>query len=1033
MAMRTTIPRTKPFNTCVSTSAVWLRFGSGDSLTTAPAPWGRILVLGAFIVFLLSLTLNNRWPVTASSRPAARGSLVAAKTVFLDKKGVEDPSGAQQRDPKPDELNAVDLQAAEHFFENSIRPLLQSRCHECHGTERQDGDLRLDSRDALLQGGRTGPAIVLGNPDQSLLLQAVHRTGDLEMPPDEPLLEAEIAALTQWIRTGAVWAGTEQIEPSEIQRRSAEHWAFQPLVAPDTSAPLANVIDHWIQTRLQAEGLRATAPADRRTLLRRLRFVLTGLPPSHAEVEAFQQDPDPSAYESRVEQALSSPQFGEHWARHWLDLARYSDTKGYVYSREERFWTHAWSYRDWVIDAINRDLPYDQFIRLQLAADQIADDPNDLAAMGFLTIGRRFLGVKPDIIDDRIDVVTRGLLGLTVSCARCHDHKYDAIPTADYYSLYGVMASCYEEDRSLVSPELLSAEYVAERTKRQQAYLDQHKQLRDQAAQRARQRTADYLAAQLQLDQYPGELFGQLFKPDDLLPSVVHRWADYLRRSAASEDPIFTAWHRLLAIPAAEFAQQAPVVAAELGAAPPTMVHPAIAAAMREAQLTTHRDVVQLYSQVLQQQLSLLTLPPATGSGDIASTPADTEPHAPNSSGEGIPKQGVEKNSPDKDPLFEALFFGENSPCVVPDEPIVEIEYFVDIASCESLWKLQAELDRWVLQGDSRDRRARVLVDRPQPIEPQIFRRGSPLRKGDFVPRQFLSLLAGDDRSPFENGSGRLELADAIATADNPLTARVMVNRIWGHVFGQPLVATTSDFGLRSELPSHPELLDQLAQEFIEHGWSVKHIVRQMLLSETFRQAGADSLPPKLLEQALNLDPENRLLWHSKPRRLTIEALRDTLLSTSGQLDSSTFGGKAVDLWTPPFARRRSVYGLVDRQFLPSLLRSFDFANPDLHIPWRSETTVAQQCLFFLNHPLVLEQAKQVVEEASQGVAKNDSLACIQQLFRRILQRDPSELESLEAMEFLDAAAETAESNQLDPWQQLAQVLYSSNEFLFIE
>ncbi len=960
-----------------------------------------------------------------------------------------------QEQPVQDQLahdqgpqDAVERQAAEHFFESSIRPLLQARCHDCHGAQQQAGDLRLDSRAAMLRGGQSGAAIKPGDPRGSLLMQAVHRTEGLEMPPDEPLSAEDVAALERWIENGAVWSGAEPIEPSEIERRSAEHWAFRSLGQTQTDEPLARVIDRWIESKLQTEGLARAPVADRRTLLRRLSYVATGLPPSFSQIEDFCQDADPAAYERWVDRLLATPQFGEHWARHWLDLARYSDTKGYVYDREERFWTHAWSYRDWVIDALNRDLPYDQFVRLQLAADQIASEPQDLAAMGFLTVGRRFLGVKPDIIDDRIDVVSRGLLGLTVSCARCHDHKYDAIPTADYYSLYGVMASCYEEDRSLVAPESLSAEYVAELTKRQQAYSEQHAKLRDEAAERVRQRLSDYLAAQLELERYPGELFGQLFKPDDLLPSVVHRWADYLRRSSTSGDPIFSAWHRLLMLPVAEFSVLAPTVVAELLAAEPSVVHPAIAAALRNGQLSSHKDVVRLYSEVLTAQLAALSPPNVDAASENAANDekvtTEVENEAAAAGGGSTCGTGAvdgvttatatATGTVARDPLFEALFFGPDSPCVVPNEPIVEIEYFVDFASCESLWRLQSEIDRWVLQGGAADRRARVLVDRPLAVEPQVFRRGSPQRKGDFVPRQFLGLLTGSERQPFQQGSGRLELANAIVAPDNPLTARVMVNRMWGHVFGQPLVSTTSDFGLRAEPPSHPELLDHLAQEFIAQGWSVKQLLRQMLLSETFRQAGAAAIDPTRRERALTVDPENRSLWHAKPRRLTIEALRDSMLATSGQLELAPAGGKAVELWAAPYARRRSVYGLVDRQFLPSLLRGFDFANPDLHIPWRSETTVAQQCLFFLNHPLVLEQAKAVVVAASEGVAADDHATRVQQLFRRILQREPSELESLEAMELLDAAAaETSVTGQLDPWEQLAQVLYSGNEFLFIE
>jgi hypothetical protein len=374
--------------------------------------------------------------------------------------------------------------------------------------------------------------------------------------------------------------------------------------------------------------------------------------------------------------------------------------------------------------------------------------------------------------------------------------------------------------------------------------------------------------------------------------------------------------------------------------------------------------------------------------------------------------------------------FAADSPCVVPDEPIVEIEYFLDFASCETLWKLQRAVEQWVVQAAEPDRRVRTLEDRRTPVEPQIFRRGSPLRKGDYVPRQFLGLVAGPDRRPFQEGSGRRELAEAIVDPQNPLIARVIVNRIWGHVFGQPLVATPSDFGLRAQPPSHPELLDYLAVRFIESGWSIKDLIRQLVLSETFCQSSSLPADDTGAERGRAIDPDNRWYWRSPTRRLSIEQLRDSLLSAGQTLDLSSVGGRPKELWTEPFSRRRSIYGLVDRQFLPPLLRSFDFANPDLHIPWRSETTVAQQCLFFLNHPLVLQQAKLLSPDLS---SHPDPTAEVQRLFQQVLQRDPTELEVLEAIEFLDQAEAGRSATDASAWEQLAQVLLSSNEFLFIE
>ncbi|MBL8891335.1 MAG: PSD1 domain-containing protein [Planctomycetaceae bacterium] len=926
-------------------------------------------------------------------------------------------------------LFALQSQTDETFFESKIRPLLHRHCVDCHGPSEQSGGLRLDHRKFLLLGGESGAAIVPHEADASLLIRAIKRDGALAMPPETPLAPDDVVLLEHWIQSGAVWPESEVVAESQIEQATREHWAFQPLSRPviepnnetlemlrqssPASTPAGPVWSDWtnspidvaIMNRLVQAGLEPSPRTDRRTLLRRASFILTGLPPTMEQVEQFVNDPDPQAFEKRVDAYLASPHFGEHWARHWLDLARYSDTKGYVYGREERFWTHAWVYRDWVIAAFNRDLPYDQFIKLQLAADQISSDPNDLAAMGFLTLGRRFLGVKPDIIDDRIDVVTRGLLGLTVGCARCHDHKYDAVPTADYYSLYGVMASCQEIEKSITPTTELPPEYLAELQRRAQAYQEQHTKLCDEASERARQRLQDYLAAQRELDKYPGELFGQLFKTTDLLPWVVHRWADHLRRAEQTGDPFFAPWHQLLKIPVDRFASEAAAVSARLRQASPAEVHPEVATAL-DHPLHSPDDVVKLYADLLAKKRDQLR-----------------EHFEHSRSGTESPKL-----SPDELYFFE-LLYGENAPSTVPNEPIVEIEYFLDFASCESLWKLQSEMERWTLQADILDRRVRVLQDRSSLVDPQIFRRGNPQRKGDYVPRQFLSLLSGPTRVPFQQGSGRQEMAAAIASPTNPLTARVMANRIWAHVFGQPLVDTPSDFGLRANPPSHPELLDYLASELIDNGWSIKSVLRQMVLSETFRQANAGTNSPSLLARAKSVDPDNRWLWHFRPQRLSIEQVRDTVLATNNALDTRV-GGKAVEMWTAPFSRRRSIYGLVDRQFLPSLLRSFDFANPDLHIPERSETTVAQQSLFFLNHPFIIEQAT-AISLANDHPA--DGTLAVRNLFRKVLQREPSELEVMEAVEFLDAAMNGEQESSLGPFAQLAQVLYSSNEFQFIE
>ncbi len=766
----------------------------------------------------------------------------------------------------------------QEFFEKSVRPLLVQKCLKCHNGEKQSGGLRLDSRSGLLKGGESGAAIVPGQVEDSLMIFAVRREGGLEMPPEEKLTPAEVKILEHWIKEGAVWPESQVLSAPQSADKAKTHWAFQPLKEP----AIPKVFDPWVRTpldafvaeKLQQNGLTPSAEADRRTLIRRLSYTLTGLPPTPEEVATFVESTDPLAYERLVNRLLDSPHYGEHWSRHWLDLARYSDTKGYVYAREERFWVHAWAYRDWVVRSFNKDLPYDRFLRLQLAADQVPDrEPGDLAAMGFLTLGRRFLGVTHDIIDDRIDVVCRGTMALTVSCARCHDHKYDPIPTADYYSLYGVFDSSAERMVPLVEGALGDADYQKELAARQKNLADQLVASRNETAKRVRERIADYLRAQTELDKYPSEGFDQIFETTDILPAFVRRFEAYLRKPKRNNDPVFRHWHAYYEIPAAEFSARAAGVTAELAAAEAGTVNDLVKDTFQTPPASFDeviRRYAELFSKVEQQWKSHLEMANTMGMESPTSLP-----------------------NPDAEMLRNVLY-GPFAPCEVPDEPIVHTETYFDSATCTALWKLQGEVDRWVIGSKTDAPYGVMLVDRPVPKEPRIFRRGDPAKKGDEVPRRFLSLLTGPDAKPFEHGSGRFELAKAITDPKNPLTARVIVNRVWARHFGQGLVTTTSDFGLRADPPSHPELLDWLTSKFIEDGWSLKKLHRRILLSAAFRQSSLGPEDPAMKAKAMELDPANRLLWRMNSHRLTFEEFRDSLLAISGKLDRKV-GGKPVE------------------------------------------------------------------------------------------------------------------------------------------
>ena len=865
----------------------------------------------------------------------------------------------------------------EEFFETHVRPVLADHCVSCHGPDDQSGGLRLDSQAAMLKGGKHGPVIAADSASSPLLL-AVRRSGELKMPPEDPLSAPQIEALQKWLEHGAYWPPTLDVIRTAPLPEAMDHWAFQPVqepAVPEVSGDWAKTpLDSFVLTKLQHAGLVPSPETDRRSLIRRVTYTLTGLPPTAAEVDQFMHDSDPQAYEKLIDRLLDSPQYGEHWARHWLDVARYSDTKGYVYAREERFWVHAWVYRDWVVQALNEDMPYDRFVLLQLAADQVEDRrQSDLAAIGFLTLGRRFLGVERDIIDDRIDVVCRGLMALTAGCARCHDHKYDPIPTTDYYSLYGVFDSCREELVRLGQPGS-NAEFDAELAKRETTLEEALVAARQEWSDRIRSRAGDYLFAQTEPQKYPPKGFDQIFEKGDMLPAFVHRWEEYLRHAAIRHDPVFIPWQAYFAIRGEDFAPQALEVTQQLGQRAEE-INPLV--------LQLFSESPESIAQVALRYGELFGRIDAQWKEHVAASGSESPPS-------GLPDASAEQ--------LRQVLYGPDAPCEVPRESVVHIESHVDSGSCNNLWKLQGEVDRWIIRSVGNEPFTIILVDRPTPARPRVFKRGNPANKGDEVPRHFLSLLSS--QTPFEHGSGRRELANAIVDPANPLTARVIVNRVWANHFGTGLVPTTSDFGMRADDPSHPDLLDWLASQFVNGGWSIKDLHRTILRSATYRQSSLGPDDPNMLIRAGQVDPDNRLLWRMNSHRLAFEELRDSLLSAGGSLDAIT-GGKPTDLFASPYPHRRTLYGLVDRQFFASTLRVFDFANPDLHIPQRPETTVPQQALFFLNHPLVLQSAGELARAAQ---AEPTTQAKVSFLYRAAYQREATPGQLRTAVGFLESA-----------------------------
>jgi hypothetical protein len=762
-------------------------------------------------------------------------------------------------------VRAADDRSDVAFFEKEVRPILIRHCYECHSeaAKEQQGGLLLDRRSGWLKGGSTQKAVVPGDVESSLLITAVrYKDEDLQMPPEKPLAAEDVRLLEAWVRRGAAGPATD-LEDTDFSRlgdqewlfeKAKDHWAFQPVVAhqpPNVPDTIWNQkpIDRFVFARLADANLTPSRQAGPRTLIRRLTFDLTGLPPTPEEVSRFvgqygsMKNREPLVRET-VDRLLESSAFGEHLGRLWLDVARYADTDSFYRpdTRTPHYFPFAFTYRDYVVEALNSDKPFDQFVREQLAADLLGlpDDAPELAALGFLTVGPHANRNPTEALDDWIDVTTRGLLGLTAACARCHDHKYEPIPTADYYSLRGVFSSVQR-----INP------------------------LKE----------------------------GQLPTPRGYEITDEDR-ADYEKKRAAIDKKI--------------------------------------AGAGNKKSGGNNRSVAQKIRE--------------------------TE-------------------------LAELLLFHPGAPV-----------------------------------------HTMIVKELKRPQEPVVFLRGDAGSPGDAVPRRFLKVL-DNEQSPFaKDSSGRLELAEKIVDPKNPLTARVFVNRVWGFLTGSHLVATPSDFGLQGERPTHPELLDWLAAEFMANGWSVKHLARTIVLSRTYRQSSRHR------EDIAGLDPTNRLLWRAQRKHLSIEQLRDSLLAVSGNLDR-TMRGRAAPMWSDDYTKRRTIYGYINRFNLDPTLRIFDFPTPMQTQPGRDESIVAPQSLFIMNSRIVIDQSIALTETPEFAACETDD-ARTTRLYFSVLQREPSPQEVVRIGKFVEQQARffpAAKSKMKSPWPLVAQAVLMSNEFQYLD
>lgn len=796
----------------------------------------------------------------------------------------------------PREFSTQDLD----FFEKRVRPVLVQRCFECHSskTEKLKGGLLLDNRDAILSGGDSGPAAIPGDTEKSLLIQALRYDSDsVQMPPAGKLPDAEVAVLTEWVRRGLPFPksnGPVSARKSIDIAEGKKHWAFQPLpkIASVASAlgetPLLRGptdssrtrIDDFIRAAQQKRGLEPSPQTSRRVLIRRLKFDLLGLPPSPDEVHEFVADDAPDAYERLVERYLASPQYGERWGRLWLDLARYAD----VLEQWRTEPAQAWLYRDWIVRAFNEDLPYDGFVRKQFAADLLADfQPQDSAALGYLGLSPSYwkeLKLDHTVIkqvvaeewEERIEAIGGTFLGLTLGCARCHDHKFDPVTQHDYYGLAGVLASIKLEDRPIIRSDLAAAA----------------------AAARAKIKELQEQAKKLEAERAAQERDGK---------------------------------------PAAEIA-------------------------------VTGQRLAEVKTQIEQ----------------LRQTPHLDTP--------------------------SAFAVTEASLLVLPDgKDRTKLEY---------------------------------KPNEPQNVALQI--RGNAANAGPIVPRRFLSVLSPGEPVPFQSGSGRLELANAILSDAAPLASRVFVNRIWTAHFGRGLVTTPSNFGTQGEKPSHPELLDDLAARFIAHGWSLKWLHREIVLSATYRQtsgkpstasgelADTDS-PLATRHSSHSLDPDNVWLTRMPMRKLDVESWRDAMLATTGELHTS-FGGAPLDL-NDNNNHRRTLYGNIKRRELADILRLHDFPDPIAHNAARIPTTTPLQQLFVLNSSFLQARAAALATR-TVGQHPQDPATQIRRAYQWLFQRDAGDAELQVGLQFLTAS----QSEGLVPelaWRQYAQALLAANEFQFVE
>ena len=1004
--------------------------------------------------------------------------------------------GQQDKSEAPPKPTVEQLE----FFEREIRPLLIEHCYECHSgkSSRLKAGLLLDSRQGMLKGGDSGPAIIGSNPDESLLIQAV-RYETFEMPPRGKLQTKDIDLLTKWVAIGAPWPEEKEAsaaparEVFDWQKRKASHWAWQPITAPPRPSITGsdwpkNAMDDFVLAGLEKSGLKPAEPADKYTLIRRLYFDLVGLPPSPGQVQDFINDASKYATEQLVDQLLRSPHFGERWGRHWLDLVRFAESRGHEFDNDAPY---AYQYRDYVIRALNADTPYDQLIREHIAGDLLPSPrlhPSEQFNESILGTGFWHLGEwvhspvdirkdESDRFDNMIDVMSKAFLGVTVSCARCHDHKFDAISTEDYYSIAGFLQS--SDYREVAFDSLENNKKVGTQLYELDAKFRQQLStllstkasiLAEEMKQIAESRVAesvDSAVAECLVIDYAtvspnefltdGELFGKRARTvgECYLTEVNGSGKiEFARSTAAVSDPFWNAIKKQEASSPNSKSSVAGLPRSGRTLRSPTFTlrdGKVLCRVQGRGHIVACVDSHRLVAGPLHGE-TVRGIPKAEGLQWVAMDLGRYVGHrlhlefTPEVDSQLEVQLVVQGASP------EQLKSIEESQTKLSEQmgqlaQRVETVLLSDATANEALngivGKWASERASLQQQVRSTSRVAMSMMDGTGEDE-QVLIRGSSSNPGKSVPRRFLSAVDGAEPISIDRGSGRLQLAERINSTTNPLTSRVIVNRIWHHLMGRGIVPTTDDFGVLGQLPSHPELLDDLALQFLADGRSIKKMIRSIVLSSTYQMESRAS------GDAMESDPKN-LLWHHHPqKRLEGETIRDSLLSISGQLDSTMFG-PSIPVHLSPFmdgrgrpgksgpldgANRRSIYLEVRRNFLSPMFVAFDTPTPFSSMGRRNVSNVPAQALILMNDPLLTELSKAWAQRACATIPMEEGQqpdARVQWMVMTAFSRHATDLELIAARKFLDKHATENGLAVRDTalWEDFAHALINKKEFIF--